>query len=111
MKKFMVLYTSSIPAEQQMNVSPEEMQKGMAPWFAWFEKAGDAVLDWGMPVGNGFSLTQGSGSKSDLKVAGYSMIEAEDMDKAKALLAEHPHLSFVPSAGIEVFEVLAMPGM
>jgi hypothetical protein len=33
------------------------------------------------------------------------------MDKAKALLADHPHLSFVPGAGIEVFEVRAMPGM
>jgi len=40
MTKFLVLYVSEKPAEQQMKVSPEEMKKGMEPWLAWFKKQG-----------------------------------------------------------------------
>jgi hypothetical protein len=111
MAKFMVLYTAPVSAEQQMNVSPEEMQKGMQPWFDWFARVGSAMVDQGMPLGNGTSITNDASKPSDLKVAGYSIIEADDMSKAKELLAGHPHLSFVPGAGIEVFEYLPLPGM
>jgi len=34
----MVLYMAPVSAEVQMNVSPEEMKKGMEPWNALVQK-------------------------------------------------------------------------
>jgi hypothetical protein len=42
----MILYMAPVSAEQQMNVSPEEMKKGMEPWMVWFKKAGMAIVIW-----------------------------------------------------------------
>ncbi len=41
----MILYMAPVSAEAQMNVSPEEMKKGMEPWMAWYKKAGKAIVD------------------------------------------------------------------
>ena len=42
-----------VAAEVQMNVSPEEMKKGMEPWMAWYKKCGKAIVDQGAPLGKG----------------------------------------------------------
>ena len=34
-------------AEAQMNVSPEEMKKGMEPWNVWYKKCGKTIVDMG----------------------------------------------------------------
>jgi|AP95_1055475.scaffolds.fasta_scaffold13507_3 hypothetical protein len=40
MKKFVVIYHATPEAmEQPMNMSQEDMKKGMDLWFAWAEKA------------------------------------------------------------------------
>ncbi len=43
----MILYMAPVSAEAQMNVSPEEMNKGMEPWMAWFKKCEKAIVDQG----------------------------------------------------------------
>jgi len=53
MKKFMILYMTPVAAEVQMNVSPEEMKKGMEPWYVWYKKCGKALVDMGAPLGKG----------------------------------------------------------
>ena len=58
MKKFMVLYMAPVAAEVQMNVSPEEMKKGMEPWNAWYKKYGKAIVDMGAPLERGHALTK-----------------------------------------------------
>ena len=107
MQKFMVLYLAPISAEQQMNVSPEERQKGMAPWMKWMEKCGKALLDGGSPLGKGVRLAKSGGTGTNSEVTGYSILQADNMDAAKKLMADHPHL-MMPGFSIEVFEYLPM---
>jgi len=111
MKKFIVLYYA--PAEsfaKMKNMSPEEHKKGMEPWIAWMEKVGDGLVDKGAPLGNGQEVTTEGSSPSKKEVAGYSILQAEDMDAAKALLKDHPHLAWAAGCSIEVYEVMPMPG-
>ncbi len=103
----MILYMAPVSAEAQMNVSPEEMKKGMEPWLAWQKKSGKAILDFGAPLGKGTCFDKKGSSKSKSEVTGYSIIEAKDMDGAKAIVANHPHL-MMPKAGIEVLEIMPM---
>ena len=103
----MVLYMAPVSAEQQMNVSAEDMTKGMEPWNAWYKKCGKAIVDFGAPLGNGMSFSKKGSGSGKTKVTGYSIVEAKDMDAVKAIVAKHPHL-MMPKASIEVLEIMPM---
>ncbi|SRR5258708_3250106 len=112
MKKFLLLYTSPISAEEQMSsANPREMQKSMEPWMEWFSAVGDGLLDRGMPLGNPKHVTTSGTTEGKLHVTGYSMIQAESMDKALELAQKQPHLKMGDGRSVEVLEVLSMPGM
>jgi hypothetical protein len=107
MKKFMILYMAPVAAEEQMNVSPEEMKKGMEPWLAWFKKQGKAIVDNGGPLGKGMHFDKAGNSKGKLQVTGYTIVQAEDMEAVKAMVKGHPHF-MLPKASIEVLELMPM---
>lgn len=112
MKKFMVLY--HIPNNAKMetsNMSSEEQAKGIEAWMAWAQKCGDRLVDMGSPLANGLSLTLGGGGASDKGVAGYSILQANNMEEATALLKGHPHLDWNAACSIEVHETMSIPGM
>jgi hypothetical protein len=112
MRRFLVLYHSSVSASEQMaNASPEEMKAGMEAWMAWASRSGDAIVDLGMPLGNPRRITPGTASGSDSDVSGYSIIQAESEDAAVELLRDHPHLQMPSESSIEVLASLRMPGM
>ena len=107
MKKFMILYMAPVAAETQMNVSPEEMKKGMEPWLAWFKKQGKAIVDMGAPLGMGMHFTKQGNSKGKTEITGYTIVQADDIDGVKAMVNGHPHF-MLPKASIEVLEIMPM---
>lgn len=109
MKKFVVVYHAPTSVEEQMHAaSPEEMQKAMEPWMAWIAKCGDGLVDVGTPLIGGQKLSESGSSPSDKNVVGYSILQAEDMQGAKALLQGHPHLGWMSGCEIEVHEAMPM---
>ncbi|WP_400995149.1 YciI family protein [Agromyces sp. GXQ0307] len=108
MAKYLVLYRADVSAEQQMQQSPEAGQAEMQEWMAWSGRVGDALADFGSPVGNGRAVSSAGASASSSDVAGYSIVEAADADAAAALMDGHPHLKI---GTIEVLEALEIPGM
>ncbi len=111
MTKYVVLY--HMPASAMDDVpeqSPEDMQKAMEPWMKWAADCGDALVDLGTPLGNGQAISQGGSTPSNKDVAGYSILEAESMDAAKALLQGHPHITWNEACSIEVHEAMPLPG-
>lgn len=110
MKNFVVIYhapTSNI--EQMSAASPEEMQKVMEQWMDWIAKCGDGLVDHGAPLGGGQKLSKSGSSPSDKNVVGYSILQAEDIQGAIALLQGHPHLEMASGCEIEVHESMPMP--
>ncbi len=109
-KKFLVIYHAPASAvEQVAGASAEDMQKGMEPWMAWAQRCGDSLVDMGSPLVGGQKIAESGSSPSDRDVAGYSVLQAEDMNAAKALLAGHPHLGWNPNTAIEVHEAMPLP--
>jgi len=97
--------------QQSADSSPEEMEKGMEAWMAWAEKCGDSLVDMGSPLANGLTLgMDGSHVPSDRAVVGYSILQAENMDEARSLLKDHPHMGWNAACQIEVHESLPVPG-
>lgn len=113
MKKFMVLYHA--PAEvlrQSVMHNRDDEQKGMFAWMLWAQKCGSKLVDFGWPLINGVEITSaGEARDSGRDVTGYSIIQAESMEDARQLLADHPHLAWNPLCSIEVHETLPLPVM
>ena len=107
MKKFLVLYFSSISAQEQMDVSPEEKEKGMEPWLAWMEKVDKGLVDGGSPLVTGMRYTKDDTSHSKMNLNGYSILQAENWQDLEELVKGHPHF-MIPDASIEVFEMISM---
>jgi len=104
MKKFVLIYHST-PEEMAefAKASPEQKAEGMKPWFAWKERIGDHLIDFGAPLMGGIRINaDGSTSPSTKEVTGYSVIQATDMAQAQSLIKGHPH------NGIELHESIAM---
>ncbi len=112
MKKFIVTYQAPIDATWKTQEStPEEMEEGMKAWMAWAQKCGDKLVDMGTPLGNAITVGPGgSSASSESRIIGYSILQANNMEEARGLLKDHPHLDWNAECEIDVLESLAMPG-
>ncbi len=114
MKKFLVTYHAPIDSmKQTASATPAQQAKGMEAWMQWAQRCGSNLVEMGSPLMNGQSLSpDGSVKGSDKNVCGYSILQAENMDDAKALLNGHPHIGgWNADCTIEVHETMALPGM
>ena len=111
MKKFLVIYGSPVSAREQMlKATPEQAKAGMEAWMKWSQKAGQAIVDLGAPLGNSASVANGKATDTKSEIGGFSILQADSREALTALLAEHPHF-MMPGATIEVHEFLPIPGM
>jgi hypothetical protein len=114
MKKFLVLYRSTVSVKEQMKkATPEQMKASMDAWKVWVQKHGQALVDMGAPLGD-TALLKGMAGQGH--VDGYSIVQAESLDTAKRMFEAHPHFGApgapeAPGASIEILELLSMPGM
>src|SRR5947199_234372 len=105
MTRYLVLYRSTISAAEQMAAgTPEQAQAGMDAWTTWAQKAGDAVVDLGSPVG----VVDPGGDAGD-PIGGFSILQAESAEAVRGVLDGHPHAAM--GGTIEILEFLAIPGM
>lgn len=105
MTKYLVLYRAKTTAAEQMaQGTPEQAQASMAAWQSWAERAGQAVLDLGSPLG----VVEAGGDTGD-PIGGYSILQAESSEDLGRVLEGHPHTEW--GGTIETLEVLTMPGM
>ena len=102
MPKFVFAYHGGKPPE-----SPEEGEKVMAAWGAWFETLGSAVVDGGAPVGvsktvSASGVTDGGGANP---LSGYSIVSADNIDAAVEMAKGCPILD---GGSVEVAEAMDM---
>ena len=111
MGKYVVIYHAPASAVEAMSgATPDDMKKGMEAWMAWAQGCGDGLVDLGTPLGGSLKVTNSGNSPSYTGVAGYSILEAENMDGALVLLQGHPQLEWAEGCEIEVHESLPLPG-
>jgi hypothetical protein len=112
MSKYVFIYHAPMTPAEATPPTPEQMEGVMAAWNAWAGKVGDRMVDFGTPLAGGTRVTaDGSTSPSTREVAGYSILEADDLEGALELARNHPHLSMPDGCEIEVHEAQAVPGM
>jgi hypothetical protein len=83
----------------------EEMAAAMERWEHWFDSLGDAVVDWGNPLGGAATVSPGGAvvERGTSKLTGYSIISAAGLAAATDAAKGCPVL--VVGGSVEVYEV------
>ena len=102
MPTFLVTYHGGgMPADE------EGRQQAMAAFGAWVGKVGEALTDPGAPLGPAMTVSADGvrSGEAEGRVGGYSVLRADDMDSAVALVRDHP---FVKRGGsLQVTEAVS----
>jgi hypothetical protein len=107
MSKYIFLYRG--PATPMSDFTAEQQAEQMAAWGAWIAKLGPSLADVGNPFGARTSLADDGTSPAPGDLNGYSIVEADSLDGAKALADKHPFLSDGKGRySVEVFELVPM---
>jgi hypothetical protein len=86
--------------------SPDAAQHMLAAFQAWVATVGDGMLDPGAPLGAARTVSGSGVSDGMTGPEGYSLLRADDMDAAIALVKDHP---FVARGGtLVVSEAVAL---
>jgi hypothetical protein len=87
MARFLVTYHGA-----GMPEGDEARQQAMAAFGQWVAKTGKALVDPGAPLGPSKTVSQGSvvNGPAPGPPGGYSLLEADNLDAAIALVQDHP---------------------
>ena len=108
MAQFIMVYKGE--ATDVADMSEEAAADVMAKWGAWMGEIGSALADIGSPFGPGISLVDDGTTSEPVGLTGYSIVEADDLDEARALADGHPYLSEGQgNFSIELFELMPVP--
>jgi hypothetical protein len=88
MSKFLVTYHggSGMPGD------PAQMEGIREAFGAWLAEAGSAVTDPGAPLRPSTQVSNGT-PEPQVAIGGYTVIEADDVDAAVAVLRSHPFVA------------------
>ncbi len=92
-----------------MPETPEEGEKVMAQWNAWYGQMGDKLVDGGAPVGMSSTVSK-SGVKGDggaNPLSGYTVVEAADQAAACEMAKGCPMVQD-GSGSVEVAPIMEM---
>ncbi len=86
------------------------MKAGMALWQAWHQRCGSACIDPGAPLDKSTTVTKDSSTPGMTPITGYTILQADSMEKAVALMKDHPHF-FMSGSSAQILECVHIPGM
>ena len=108
MSEFTYLYRGG----RDTSPSPEQRQKQLQKWAAWFKELGanGHLKELGHPLESAGMVVKGSqkivmdGPYAEAKdvVGGYFILEARDLAEAEALVRDCPHMSLAPTNWAEL---------
>ncbi len=115
MKKYLAVYTGAPSAMAQWEaLSEAERQQrtaqGMAAWHKWVDDHKASIVEMGGPLGRTKQVTAGGIADVRNNLAAYTVVQAESQEAAARLFLNHPHFTIFPGEGVEIMEVLPVPG-
>ena len=98
MAKFLLVYYGG---QVEPDADPKMVEKTMALWMKWFGDLGKAVVDMGAPTQQGKLVTRSGVKSTGAKpVAGYTILEAKNLDAAIAMAKRHPDVARGMNVGV-----------
>ena len=98
MAKFLLVYYGG---QVEPDADPRMVEKTMALWMKWFGDLGKAVVDMGAPTQQGKLVTRSGVKSTGAKpVAGYTIVEAKNLDAAIAMAKSPPDVARGMNVGV-----------
>ena len=115
MKRFLAIYTGTAEGRRAWDaLSQEERktreQKGMQAWGDWGKRNASAIVENGGPLGKTKRVEAGGVRDIKNAMAAYNVVQAETHEDAARLYEGHPHFTIFPGDGVEIMEILPVPG-
>ncbi len=85
--------------------SEDDVAAVMEAWTNWYAGVGEGIVDGGNPFGPSMAVTS-DGNTDPSGITGYTIVSADDMASAMALVKDHPHLD--EGGTVEVYETFQM---
>jgi YCII-related domain-containing protein len=105
--KYIYLYRG--PATPMEDFTEEQSAEQMRAWGEWMGRLGPRLADGGAPFGQRAAVADDGTAPAPGDLNGYSIVEADSLDAAKALLDKHPFLAEGKGRfTVEVFELAPM---
>jgi len=105
MAKFILLYRGDATPPESM--TEEQSAEVMGQWGVWMEKHGPALVDLGTPFGARSSVGGDGADQTPANLNGYTIVEAENLEAAKAFCDGHPFLHGTGADfAVDVFELV-----
>jgi hypothetical protein len=112
MNRYIVLYSAPLGvAERFAQATPEEAMAGMQLWVDWAQRIGTGLVDPGKPLGSAIRVTKDGASSTESNIIGMSILQAESMAGALAMVKDHHHLHWAEDCEIVVLEEMPIPEM
>jgi hypothetical protein len=107
MTKYIYLYRGPAPPMDQFTA--EQAAEQMQAWGEWMGRVGSALADGGAPFGARLAVSDDGTNPPPSDQNGYTIVEADSLDAARALTDGHPFLSEGKGQfSIEIFELVPM---
>jgi len=109
------MFTGSPNAMAQWEALPEEERQksqsdGMAGWKKWATDNAASIVEMGGPLSRTKLVSKQGITDIRNHLGAFTIIQAESQDAAAQLFVNHPHFTLFPGEGVEVMEVLPIPG-
>jgi hypothetical protein len=112
MGRYIVLYHAPLGVvERFAQATPKAAMEGMQLWMDWAQRIGSGLLDPGKPLGNAVKVKASGCSPTETSIIGMSILQADSMHGALAMVEDHHHLHWAADCEILVLEELPIPEM
>ena len=115
MKKFLCIYTGTPDGMASFAKLPKAEQtqreaEGMTAWKNWATAHAASIVDSSGPLGPTKRVSKSGVTDTRNDLCAFVIVQAESRGVAAALFTGHPHFSVFPGDGVDVMEVLPVPG-
>lgn len=116
MKQYMAVFTGSPGAFDAWMAKYDEAQRkereqaGMKAWNDWMAHHAASIVVSGGPLGKTKRISAQGVDDIRNQLAGFVVVQADTHDAAARMFENHPHFSIFPGDGVEVMEIMPIPG-
>lgn len=115
MKTYLAVFTGSPDTMNTWNALPESERQqreaeGMDAWKKWASDNAAVISEMGGPLSRTTRVTSNGVSEVRNNLAAFTIVQADSREDAAKLFLNHPHFAIFPGDGVEVMEILPVPG-
>ena len=114
MPRFLAVYTMRPENVARFRALPKAEQKaiddaGLKQWADWEQANAASFADTGGMVGKTKRVTKDGISDAQNVFCGYVVVQAETIEVAARLFANHPHFTIFPGDGVDIMPFVTGP--